>query len=344
MMIRTATMSTSTETRQLILLVTSKDDLTSDYLVRRIGERGFEVFRFNTEDLLSAFDVSLFVTEASSGFTIWDRVRRTALHSSDIVGAYFRKPRNPTVGPDSTGDQRAFHESELTETLRSLWRLIPTEKWLNSPESLFLANNKVKQLALARETGFRIPETLISSRPTDVLDFANRHDRDVISKAVKNGFLTSRDTVNLIFTSSVEYSDYLSLERSERIIPSIFQPRLEKECDLRITIVGESVFPAAILSQEHVTTSIDWRTWETVSDVDLVHKAFDLPKNVSSMCVEFNRRLDLQFSCIDLVLTKQGDFYFLEVNPNGQWAWIEEMVGFPIRDAIIDQLTRRRES
>lgn len=325
----------------MILVVTSKDDLTSDYLIRRIEERGVPIFRFNTEDLLSAFDVSLFVTDSDSGFTIWDRVCGTAISSRDIVGAYFRRPQKPLVLPEAPGhDEQSFCSRELVETLRSVWRLIPRNKWLNSPESLFLASNKIKQLTIAREIGFRIPETLVSSRPTDVLDFAKKHRNDVIAKAVKNGFLVSRDRVSLIFTSVIESSDFASVARCSTVVPNILQPRLEKECDLRITVVGDSVYPAAIRSQRHSATSIDWRTWNTVSDVDLVQEAFSLPTNIADMCRELNARLDLDFSCIDMVLTKEGDFYFLEVNPNGQWAWVEEIVGFPIRDAIVDQLVR----
>ena len=327
----------------MILLVTSKDDLTSDYLIARIRDRGIEFFRFNTEDFPYSFDVSLFLTEEISDFTIQDRVRGVAIHSSEIVGAYFRKPRKPTVGQSADRGEQTFHERELIETLRSLWRLLPKEKWLNSPESLLLASNKVKQLEIAKGIGFRIPETLISSRPIDIHTFAERHRSDVIAKAVKNGFLVSPESVSLVFTSRVEAADYVSIKNAKSVVPSTFQPRLEKKCDLRITVVGESIFATAILSQEHPVTSIDWRTWETVSQVNLIQTPFTLPEKISEMCRELNRRLDLGFSCIDMVLTADEEFYFLEVNANGQWAWIEQMVGCPIRDAIIDQLIRRRD-
>ena len=325
----------------MILIVTSKDDLTSDYLIRRIDERGVPLFRLNTEDLLSVFDVSLLVTDTDVGFKIWDRVCGTAISSSDIVGAYFLNQQKQSVPLESADyDYQSFYVRELVETLRSIWRLIPRNKWLNSPESLFLASNKIKQLTIAREIGFRVPETLVTTRPTDLLTFAKKHGNHVIAKAVKNGFSISHDTVSLIFTSMIDSSDYDSLANSDIAVPNIVQPRLEKECDLRITVVGNSVYPAAIRSQRHSATAIDWRTWDTVSDVDLVHEAFSLPNDIADMCRALNARLDLDFSCIDMVLARDGSFYFLEVNPNGQWAWIEEMVGLPIRDAIVDQLVR----
>jgi hypothetical protein len=136
----------------LILLVTSKSDLTADYLIRRIEDRRLPVFRFNTEDLLSQYEVSLVLNEIDAYFVLHDRIRDVTLESNDIRGAYFRKPEPPTTTEhidESAG--RAFDDRELEETLRSIWRIIPKGKWLNSPEALWLANNKVKQLLLARD-------------------------------------------------------------------------------------------------------------------------------------------------------------------------------------------------
>lgn len=322
----------------MILVVTSKDDLTSDYLIQRIVERGLSVFRFNTEDLLTAFDIRISMTLGGADFTLWDKTRNARLCSSDITGAYFRKPKHPTADWELPEDERAFCERELSETLRSLWRLVPRERWLNSPENLFLASNKVKQLEIARQVGFRIPSTLISSRSSDLLEFANRNRDDLIAKSVKNGVLVDGSNVNFILTTIVASTDYAAIAACETMVPTTIQPRLHKKCDLRITVVGNSVFSVAIHSQEHASTAVDWRSWGTVTEVDLVQTAFPLPKVVADNCIEINRRFGLNFSCIDMVLTSEGDFYFLEINANGQWAWIEEITHLPIRDAIIDCL------
>ena len=322
----------------MFLIVTAKDDLTTDYLIRRLQQRNQPFFRFNTEDLLSGFEVSLTIQAQSSEFTIADSVRGVAINSEDISAAYFRKPRIPALYANAVSAEEHFNRRELLETLRSIWRLIPETKWLNSPEALWLASNKVKQLKIASEIGFRTPPTLISSHPQEIITFKNRHHNNVIAKAVKHGFLES-DELSLIFTTPLDSEDLGSINVRESVIPAIVQPRLDKQCDLRVTVVGDRVFPVAILSQENNETSVDWRTWD-IKGIDLVHQPFDLPKALSMKCVDLNRRLNLRFSCIDMVKTIKGEFYFLEVNPNGQWAWIEDMVHFPIRDAIIDLLLR----
>lgn len=179
---------TSTEKPQVILVVTSAEDLTTDYLIRRIEERGLPFFRFNTEEVVSRFDVSIRLTATGNEFSITDLTRGIELKSESILGAYFRRPGTPILAEGDKAET-GFNTRELEETLRSIWRMIPSGSWLNDPESIWLANNKVKQLMVAKDTGFRIPNTLISSQRTDVLEFINTHADTVIAKAVKNGFL-----------------------------------------------------------------------------------------------------------------------------------------------------------
>ncbi|MNZ28723.1 hypothetical protein D3C78_459550 [compost metagenome] len=50
------------------------------------------------------------------------------------------------------------------------------------------------------------------------------------------------------------------------------------------------------------------------------------------------RRLNLRYGAIDFVCDPQGNLWFLEINPNGQWAWIENLTGYPIAEAIVDEL------
>ena len=328
-------------TSEMILLVTSKDDLTTDYLILRLASREIPFFRFNTEDVLKQYQVRLNVFHDCSSFTIADTARNAEVRSDEITGAYFRKPRPPiTLLNNSNPVADRFNAQEVREMLRSTWRLLPKKRWLNDPEALWSASNKIKQLDLAAKVGFSVPATLVSTDPSEVFKFISKHDHDVIGKAVKNGFVQHDLTQTVIFTTALRADDIQELCDSPTVLPMIVQPRLRKEVDLRITIVGDQLFPVALDSQSHEDTSTDWRTWEVTNDVDLRHSVFDLPKTVERNCIELNRRLGLRFSCVDMVLSPEGDFTFLEVNPNGQWAWIEQKLDVPIRDRIIDELTK----
>jgi len=292
----------------VILLVTSREDLTTDYLIRRLDDRGLDYFRFNTEEILSTYDVSLSISKTNVDFSIADTRREFELKRSDIHAAYFRRPGTPTILDDTIGEeQRFFDVRELEETLRSIWRAIPHNRWLNHPENIWLANNKFKQLTIARDLGFTIPETLISSRSADLLRFAKTHGNPIV-KAVKNGFFNSDSSSHIMFTSSLGATELEAIAAGPRLVPTIVQPELKKECDLRVTVAGQAVFPVALLSQQHPETSTDWRTWDITEGIDLVHQRFDLPNPIRQLCLDLNRQLGLNFSCIDLVLTTSGDF------------------------------------
>ena len=101
-------------------------------------------------------------------------------------------------------------------------------------------------------------------------------------------------------------------------------------------MVENQIFCAAIHSQDSEQTSTDWRR----SPNELNYSVFNLPDDVKSMCLKVVHNLGLTFGAIDMVLTPDDEYVFLEINPNGQWGWIERETGLPIREAIADTLVR----
>lgn len=118
--------------------------------------------------------------------------------------------------------------------------------------------------------------------------------------------------------------------------PVIYQPNVPKLFDVRVTIVGEEIFAAAIDSQVEPTARTDWR--QTAHD--LKHERHSLPIEVERGCLRLMRELGLVFGALDFVLTPDGRYVFLEINPNGQWLWIEDKLGFPITRQVAAWLMR----
>ena len=112
---------------------------------------------------------------------------------------------------------------------------------------------------------------------------------------------------------------------------------IHKIYDIRVVVVGEKVFATAIHSQEYAETEVDWRAWD-LCDFSLRHEPIELPSEISARCRSITVDYNLTYSAIDLVLGQDGAYYFLEMNPNGQWAWIEHKTGYAIRDALIDSM------
>lgn len=95
-------------------------------------------------------------------------------------------------------------------------------------------------------------------------------------------------------------------------------------------MVGSRVFSTRIGLSE---TTLDWRTAKT----GVSFNSCDLPVDVRNRCQQYVARSGLSFGAIDLV-ESNGNFYFLEINPNGEWGWLERPHGMPISSAICDLL------
>jgi len=136
-----------------------------------------------------------------------------------------------------------------------------------------------------------------------------------------------------IYTSRVTSDDLTQLERVQHTA-CLFQEYVSKSIELRLTVVGRKIFCAEIDSQRSPKSSVDWRT----SYDDLKYAVHKLPKSVAQKCLDLVDRLGLVFAAVDFILTPDGRYVFLEVNPNGQWGWIEDETGLPISSAIIELL------
>ena len=152
---------------------------------------------------------------------------------------------------------------------------------------------------------------------------------------MRTGNLGFENNSKVIFTSKLERKD---VEQNERVtsFPVFVQENIHKKCDIRCIVVGEEVFACKIDSQMYVESKIDWRK----SSKTLPHTKTLLPEDINNKAVEITRRLGLSYAAIDLVENTNCDYIFLECNPNGQWAWIENRVGYKISKSLVDLLQR----
>lgn len=318
----------------MLLIATNKADLTTDYLVLKLHERSIPFIRFNTEDLYYKAAIEIELSSTKDSVTL-DYLGKN-INIKNIDGVYFRRPLPPDLKPVIHEQDLEFAERELLETLTGFWRLIKTTRWMNHPKFLFLAKNKIEQLKIAKDIGFKIPNTLISSNKEKIKKFFEDNNC-IIGKAVKHGFYAQKDLVKIALTKELTENQIEELE-AYASIPMIYQTKINKFYDLRITVIGDKVFPTALYSQEHAISKIDWRSWDLEEKFDLKHQRVNIPKHISEKCIAITKYFNLNFSAIDMIFTDEKDYVFLELNPNGQWAWLEEKVGYPLRDSIIDFL------
>nr|WP_279577407.1 hypothetical protein [Pseudomonas sp. LA21] len=311
------------------MLVTNRRDITTDYVVAELQHRAIPYFRLNTEQLPDAL-----VTVAPAPRQAWSiAIGGRRVTGDEVTAAYFRRPGAPVLSDSVTEPgERAYAEAEWSSLLKSLYARLEGQ-WLNAPIDIFLAEDKPWQLLHAHEVGFNVPAATITNNLSSVRQVADVGP--AIGKPLRQALLNGEQE-RVIFTTRISELDDADAE-AIRLAPFIVQSEIAKKYDVRVTVVGAQIFATAIWSQEHEETQVDWRQG---SRPDLRHERIDLPPEVKQQCHRLMARLGLRYGAIDFICDADGVLWFLEINPNGQWAWIENLTGYPIAGAIVDELQR----
>jgi len=310
-----------------ILLITNKTDITTDFIVKNLKHKEIPFYRLNTESLGDFVDIrfNFFLNK----YLLLDKALKVEIDLSKIRSVYFRRPEITNISNSSlTEGEKNFIKSEILFTLEGLYRILDNAHWLNSVYDIRNAENKIYQLILAKNIGLCIPNSLITNNPSSAFTFYENNNSSCIIKPIKSGLIQGSKEEGVIFTNKVVLNDQ-NLARVESC-PLYLQSYISKKGDIRVTVVGNELFAAFIDSQTKKESKVDWRK----SVQPLKHSRIKLPQNIAEKCLLLTKRLNLNLAAIDFILDKENNFIFLEINPNGQWAWIEKQLNYPISDKI----------
>lgn len=316
----------------MLLVVTEPKDPHLVFLEPKLRGRKLRSLVFNPRDFPSRATLSAQCGRSSGELALELSCPAGRCRLDEVRSIWYRRPEPVEAGPRVTDTAaRTFATEEAKALVEDVWHLLDC-KWVPGPRGAVReAGHKLRQLRLARAVGLSIPPTLVTNDPAAVLDFYRSHDGNVISKPVAGALRESLPGF-VRYTQLASGRDITSVH-AVRHAPAVFQAYVRKRVELRVTVVADRVFAAEIHSQATARTQVDWRQYDHRNTPYFVHA---LPADVAAACRELVRRLGLVFGALDLVLTPEGDYVFLEVNPNGQWGWIEELTGLPISDALCD--------
>jgi glutathione synthase/RimK-type ligase-like ATP-grasp enzyme len=323
------------QARPRVLILSAPDDEHVPFLFPPLEQLGADYLWFDPARYPSEATVSARLTSAGVASKRL-RTDDAEFDLAEFTGVWYRRPGEPVAGPEVAAEShRRFVELTSARFLEGLWELMECP-WLPATPSVEkAADNKLVQLSLAAQLGFAVPETLITNDPLDFLHFSELEDA-LVSKSLVNSDVL-RDAVPhvVLYTHPVRRRDWMAFDRV-RHGPVIFQTYVPKDVEVRATVVGDRVFAAEIASQESRTTRHDWRRYD---DPWVRVQAHELPEEVAGCCVRLVAALGLTFGALDLVLTPDGEYVFLEANGNGQWGFVELRTGLPIAKAIAELLT-----
>jgi hypothetical protein len=256
---------------------------------------------------------------------------------SDWAGAktvWNRRSFPPRLPADLDPRDREFAEAEsvqhLAGFLSTAW---PDALWVNPPATVAFDTNKPLQLRLAQQTGFRIPATLFSNSPSEISAFFDAHDGNVVYKSYRLESWSGEPEQPGRFinhTAAVSREDLADVRMLARC-PGIFQERLTPAYELRVTVMGDQFFCVRIDVSDDARQVPDWRS-DTLGMRLSIHA---MSESLRELCQAYMARAGIVFGCFDFIVTPSGQTYFLEVNPMGQFLWIElNLPELPMLDAM----------
>lgn len=225
-----------------------------------------------------------------------------------------------------------FVDREWRTALDSLPAFTPSARWMNPRAADQRARNKPIQLAEAQAVGLSIPATVVANDPVAVEELFE-HGCEHIYKPLT---WYIEPPTGLLYTASTSATDVAANQDAIRLAPGIFQRRIDKSYEVRVTVIRERVFAVRIDAQANRATRLDWRRDQR----SVGYEAIDLDCDTTDRLHRLQSNLGLVYGAHDLIVTPDGEVVFLEVNPLGQWLWLEHATDLPISAALADELTR----
>lgn len=325
---------------QILVVTNSYDDPHVEAVREEVEAHGSTLVRLDSNLLVSG--ISQITFDYQDGFsTVTITNPNGVIKSHDIDSVWLRKPYGfGDVGfVESIVDpvQRAVAEKELTATLGGLFAILEDRYWLNRPYMVERAKLKPYQLFVARKVGLVAPETIITCEPLVAKAFCSQGP--TVFKPLSQALLKYQDQTLSVETTLMTdaHIGNLDLIRSQ---PVLLQRCIDKLYELRVTYVHGQLFVARQeLTSTHVPRTVDWRSLQGTPE------SIYLPGEVSADTARkiklLMQELNLGYGALDFAVDQDGNEYFLEVNPNGQWLGYTEKIGLPaaaeIAHCLIDQ-------
>jgi len=242
----------------------------------------------------------------------------------EINSIWYRRPTPLQADEALPPMQRLFIEREARA---GLWGILRTldGMWVNHPDAIREAAYKPHQLAIAQKLGLSIPRTLITNEPDTFLRFYEECQGNVVYKLMGFPYYEVEESAAASTYTSLVPPEMLKEAYRIKKTMHLFQEYQHKVCDIRVTIIGETLFSVAIYPQSE-ETRIDFRRDYRA----LRYAIHPLPDTIQQALLALAHHYQLLYAAIDLVYTVEKQYAFLELNPVGQLGWLEEPTGLPL--------------
>ncbi|OUC95102.1 ATP-grasp ribosomal peptide maturase [Streptomyces swartbergensis] len=308
-----------------VVVVTSLHDPTADVVISELHDRDIPVVRLDSGDFPASLSVEAEITEHGLRGRLLTPTRTADL--ANIRSLYYRRPTGFAFPHLDEQDAR-FAITQARYGLGGVLASLPGCLYVNHPHRIGDAEFKPAGLTAAAEAGFLVPPTLITSSPDAAREFTKAHG-SVIYKPLHNPVYRVDGVSSVVTVAEVSAAD---IDDDIAGTAHLFQERVPKVADVRVTVIGADVFCVRIDSD-----LLDWRTDYS----RLTYTPVEAPPGVRPALRRYMNCFRLVFGAFDFCVGQDGRWWFLECNPSGQWYWLETETGLPMCAALADLLERK---
>lgn len=311
----------------MVLVVGAVGDWSLDTVADALDRRGVRTFRLTTSDFPQRMTLRAELGDRWRGPV---SLAGETINVEDVTAVYYRHPRDFELAAGLSEPERRFAHAQARVGLGGVLSSL-LARWVNHPSAISDNEYKPCQLATAVAVGFHIPQTLITNDQDAVREFAAAVG-EIILKPLTMGSLDEAGSISSLYTVKLTPADLVDLG-SVRVTAHLFQQWIEPQYAVRVTAIGDVLFPVAIHAHSEAAR-VDWR-----SDYDAVsYQVTRCPTSVTEAIARYLSVMGLRFGAFDFIVDDHERWWYLETNASGQWGWLAEACDLPMTDVIVAEL------
>lgn len=301
--------------KNCVLIITSSIDFTVDYIIKKFCNI-VNFYRLNV-DKFSDYEIII------GGINQWEirnLISKQFIKREEVFSIYYRKPRLPSLN-----DYEFSYQNMIAKDIIAVINGLVDDfdgKVLTKPCILRKTENKIYQLIYAERNGWMIPNSYIGNSNVKATELLKEK---AIIKPISMGKLVCGDSIEIYQTNYFnEFDEDISLT------PVYLQQYITKQYEVRMTWINDHVYPVKIDSKD----KLDWRKDYSGHSYSMI----ECPTFIMDKCRSMMSDFELKFGAFDFIVNENDEWVFLEVNPNGQWQWLEQALNLQISKKIVEYL------
>lgn len=313
----------------------SQDFYNIDLVQQHLQKLGYPSWRLNSDEFAATYAMDYILDKGPA--QLYLQHGDTRIRAADISGVWYRKLWPFKIPEQLDAAYAPMFSKEYGSSLHIFFHALQQVPWINKmPADHAVCDNKLWQLQAAQQSGLTVPRTVMTNHAGQVRELYDACKGDIIMKLHGALSRSMNRTGAFLPTTRLQEADLAGLD-TLAYCPMIFQELVPKAYELRIAYTEGICYTGKINAATDPGGQTDWRA----SQEHLAWQPYELPAVVQEKLYLLMQQLGLSFGAIDMIRRTDGEYVFLEVNPQGEWGMLQKYLGYPIAETIAEKLINK---